>query len=151
MVGRFSAADKRALVVCFLAALLVRAGVVTLTSERLQADTDGYGMMAENLRVHGVYGVDAGDGVQASAFRPPLYPAILATLVQNGKLSLSRVAMLHVLIGALTAALAFVAAAQPQYGKGTRVLPATNLDVVVELCRSLPAYDIEIRPVIDPT
>lgn len=34
---------------------------------------------------------------------------------------------------------------------GYYLLEAPNLDSVIELCRSLPAYDIEIRPVIDPT
>ena len=33
----------------------------------------------------------------------------------------------------LAVALAFVAAAQPQYGRGTRLIPATNLDLVIVL------------------
>jgi hypothetical protein len=32
---------------------------------------------------------------------------------------------------------------------GFYVLEAPDLDTVIELCRILPAYDIEIRPVID--
>lgn len=32
---------------------------------------------------------------------------------------------------------------------GYYLLEAPDLDVVVELCRTLPAYDIEIRPVIE--
>jgi len=32
---------------------------------------------------------------------------------------------------------------------GYYLIGAPNLDTVVELCRSLPAYDIEIRPVLD--
>lgn len=33
---------------------------------------------------------------------------------------------------------------------GYYLLEAPNLDVVIELCRVLPAYDIEIRPTLDP-
>lgn len=32
---------------------------------------------------------------------------------------------------------------------GFYVLEAPDLDTVIELCRILPAYDIEIRPVVD--
>lgn len=34
---------------------------------------------------------------------------------------------------------------------GYYLVDAPDLDTVIELCRSLPAYDIDIRPVIDPT
>ncbi len=46
------------------------------------------------------------------------------------------------LLGAL--ALALVAAARPQYGKGTRIVPATNLDVVlvVDYSKSMYARDV---------
>src|SRR6187402_3969010 len=33
----------------------------------------------------------------------------------------------------LAVALSFIALAQPQYGRGTRLIPATNLDVVIVL------------------
>jgi len=32
---------------------------------------------------------------------------------------------------------------------GYYVLDAPNLDTVIDLCRVLPAYDIDIRPVLD--
>ncbi|MEM9073159.1 MAG: YciI family protein [Myxococcota bacterium] len=32
---------------------------------------------------------------------------------------------------------------------GYYLVEAPNLDTVIELCRSLPAYDIEIRPVLE--
>jgi Ca-activated chloride channel family protein len=43
------------------------------------------------------------------------------------------------------AALAFLAAARPQYGKGTRLVPATDVDVilVLDLSKSMYARDIE--------
>lgn len=43
-------------------------------------------------------------------------------------------------------ALAFVAAAQPQYGRGTRIVPATNLDVVLVLDFSKSMYARDISP-----
>jgi Ca-activated chloride channel family protein len=45
----------------------------------------------------------------------------------------------------LATALAFVAAARPQYGKGTRLVPATNVDVVIVLdySKSMFARDVE--------
>jgi Ca-activated chloride channel family protein len=46
------------------------------------------------------------------------------------------------LLGAM--ALALVAAARPQYGKGTRIVPATNLDVVlvIDFSKSMYARDV---------
>lgn len=46
----------------------------------------------------------------------------------------------------LATALAFVAMAGPQYGKGTRLIPATNLDVVVVLDYSKSMYARDIAP-----
>jgi len=43
-------------------------------------------------------------------------------------------------------ALAFVAMAQPQYGRGTRLIPATNLDVVIALDYSKSMYARDIAP-----
>jgi Ca-activated chloride channel family protein len=43
-------------------------------------------------------------------------------------------------------ALAFVAAAQPQYGRGTRLIPATNLDLVIVLDYSKSMYARDIVP-----
>jgi Ca-activated chloride channel family protein len=42
--------------------------------------------------------------------------------------------------------LAFVAAARPQYGKGTRIVPATNVDVVVVLDYSKSMYAQDVEP-----
>ncbi|HVY48456.1 MAG TPA: VWA domain-containing protein [Minicystis sp.] len=46
----------------------------------------------------------------------------------------------------LAVALAFVAAARPQYGKGTRLIPATNLDVVIALDFSKSMYARDVEP-----
>jgi Ca-activated chloride channel family protein len=50
-----------------------------------------------------------------------------------------------VLLVAATA-LAFVAAARPQYGKGTRLIPATNVDVVIVLDYSKSMYARDVEP-----
>ena len=46
----------------------------------------------------------------------------------------------------LGVALAFVAAARPQYGKGTRLIPATNVDVVIVLDYSKSMYARDVEP-----
>ena len=46
----------------------------------------------------------------------------------------------------LGVAFAFVAAARPQYGKGTRLIPATNIDVVVVLDYSKSMYARDVEP-----
>jgi Ca-activated chloride channel family protein len=46
----------------------------------------------------------------------------------------------------IAVALGFVALAQPQYGRGTRLVPATNLDVVVALDYSKSMYARDVAP-----
>jgi Ca-activated chloride channel family protein len=46
----------------------------------------------------------------------------------------------------LAVAAGFVALAQPQYGRGTRVLPATNLDVIIVLDYSKSMYARDVTP-----
>jgi Ca-activated chloride channel family protein len=46
----------------------------------------------------------------------------------------------------LAVLLSFIALAQPQYGRGTRLIPATNLDVVVVLDYSKSMYAKDIAP-----
>jgi Ca-activated chloride channel family protein len=46
----------------------------------------------------------------------------------------------------LAVALAFVAAARPQYGKGTRLVPAMNVDVVIVLDYSKSMYARDVEP-----
>ena len=46
----------------------------------------------------------------------------------------------------LAVALSFIALSQPQYGRGTRLIPATNLDVVVVLDYSKSMYAKDITP-----
>ena len=46
----------------------------------------------------------------------------------------------------IAVALSFVALAEPQYGRGTRLIPATNLDVVIVLDYSKSMYAKDISP-----
>lgn len=46
----------------------------------------------------------------------------------------------------LATALAFVAAAQPQYGQGTKLIPATNIDVMLVLDFSKSMYARDVTP-----
>jgi Ca-activated chloride channel family protein len=46
----------------------------------------------------------------------------------------------------LAVAFGFLAAAQPQYGRGTRIIPATNLDVVLVLDYSKSMYARDVKP-----
>jgi Ca-activated chloride channel family protein len=64
----------------------------------------------------------------------------LATARAGGRRALKGVFLV------LALALAFVALAQPQYGRGSRVIPATNLDVVLVLDYSKSMYARDIPP-----
>ena len=46
----------------------------------------------------------------------------------------------------LAVAFGFLAAAQPQYGRGTRIIPATNLDVIVVLDFSKSMHARDVKP-----
>ncbi len=46
----------------------------------------------------------------------------------------------------LAVAFGFFAAAQPQYGRGTRIIPATNLDVIVALDYSKSMHARDVKP-----
>jgi Ca-activated chloride channel family protein len=46
----------------------------------------------------------------------------------------------------IATALCFVAAARPQYGKGTKLIPATNIDVVLVLDYSKSMYAQDVEP-----
>ncbi len=142
MRERIQASDKRALVVCFLLALVVRTGVVTVQSNKLEADTDGYRQLAENLRTHGTLGFQQVDGVRPTAFRPPLYPVLLSVFVRNGELVLSRVAMLHVALGGLTAAGVWAAARMTGLQRGAWV-SAVVVAIDPLLLNSTPAVMTE--------
>ncbi|QDT93862.1 glycosyltransferase family 39 protein [Gimesia algae] len=91
------------LLVLFLASGL-RLTMVVLQSDQLQEDRDAYIAIARNLAAgHGFTSsrVAEGPDVEPTAFRPPLYPCLLAALyyVKAGALG---VGLMQVLLGALT-------------------------------------------------
>ncbi len=92
------------LFLALLLATVVRGGVMLVGWEQLRADPDSYHRLAENLVQHGVYGFENAP----TAFRPPLYPCLLAGLKLFGENDLRSIAMMHWLLGVATALLVFL-------------------------------------------
>lgn len=89
---------------------LVRGGVLYARFDQLQADPDAYRRLAETLVATGVYGNPlplSRDVPQPTAFRPPLYPFLLAALAQQGQVTSACVALLHGACGLLTVAMVY--------------------------------------------
>lgn len=85
--------------VLFFAALL-RGGVLWVMRENLNEDRDAYREIAENLATYRVYGLGKDGEPRPTAYRPPLYPVILAKLAGEGlQVTPLRVAVLHWLLG----------------------------------------------------
>ncbi len=82
-----------------LLALLVRIAVIGAFHENLAADPDAYGQLAQNVALQGEFSFGAG---RPTAFRPPLYPVLLAPLAGKQGVSRTGVAALHVGLGLLT-------------------------------------------------
>lgn len=85
-------------------ALMVRLVFVVVGVNSLNADPDAYRTIAENLRQNGIYGSNS----SPTAFRPPLYPVILAAFSINGSVTPAIVGGLHVMFGVVTVVLTFV-------------------------------------------
>ncbi|HEV3340266.1 MAG TPA: glycosyltransferase family 39 protein [Pirellulales bacterium] len=83
-----------------LLAVFVRGGVLVAQHDRLTADPDGYRTLAQNLVEHGVMG----RGTQPSAYRPPLYPIVLAACVAGPWKSETAIGLVHFALGLLTVA-----------------------------------------------
>lgn len=93
-----------ALLLILLLAGGLRLTIVVLQSDQLQEDRDAYIVIARNLVAgHGFTSsrVEEGQDIQPTAFRPPLYPCLLAALyyVKSGSLG---VGLTQVLLGLLT-------------------------------------------------
>ena len=103
--GRRSCFMHQMLLVLAVAAL-VRCGVIGLRWDRLSRDDDGYRLIAENLHRHGMYSrSDPRVTPQPTAYRPPLYPLVLAATSCGGRVSPLVVAVVHGVLGLLTVAL----------------------------------------------
>lgn len=104
-------------------AFAVRGGFLAIKSGDLADDPDGYRQLAANLVDHGVYGDEATDesegqpSVRPTAFRPPLYPLVLALLSGAGGMGQTPAAILHLLLGVATVVLVHALARQWQLGR----------------------------------
>ncbi|MBX7164851.1 MAG: phospholipid carrier-dependent glycosyltransferase [Pirellulales bacterium] len=103
-------------------ALVLRAGVLVVEFGTLAADPDAYRALAANLRQHGVLG----NGERPTAFRPPLYPLLLAPVLGAGDRG---IAGLHFVLGAGTVILAGLLARAAGRGE---LAPAAMLLVAVD-------------------
>ena len=85
----------------------LRFAAIVLPGNLLQTDPDGYLRLANGLVESGVYGLIDEAGIpHATAFRPPLYPVLLAaTIWCTGSASLWAIASLHAGLATLSAAL----------------------------------------------
>ena len=72
----------RWLVILIAVATLLRLAMAGLSSEDLQRDPDAYVRLANTLVRHGAYAQPGGE--VPTAFRPPLYPGLLAGLLEIG-------------------------------------------------------------------
>ncbi len=104
-----------------LVALVVRGGVLVLSPRALEDDPDGYRAVAENLLRHGTFGA----GNTPTAYRPPLYPLMLAPCLALGPWSRAAIGVLHVGLGVATVWLTFRVA--QRWGLGRWALPAALL------------------------
>ena len=84
-------------------AAFLRVGAVTARWSHLSADPDAYRLIAENLVQRGVFSRSPGHSPPTpTAFRPPLYPLVLAATAWQGEVTPVGVAVLHVVLGSLT-------------------------------------------------
>ncbi len=91
------------LLVVLVLALVVRVGVLVVSSQALAADPDGYRGVAANLLEHGCFGA----GRRPIATRPPLYPLLVAACLAVDGGSRIMLAALHVVMGVATVWLTF--------------------------------------------
>lgn len=111
-----------------LAALLIRGAAVAALADGLAADPDGYRQLAECLLRTGTFGnlaESAGTGdrsqtpvARPTAYRPPLYPLLLAAVGFFAGLSPPVIGGLNVALGAASTVLVFHAARAWRLGRG---------------------------------
>ena len=100
----FPEPTRIAIFAVLIGALLIRGAFVVASADSLRADPDAYRTIAENLRQNGIYGSNAAP----TAFRPPLYPVLLAALAIKGEVTPLIAGGLNVLFGAATVVLTFL-------------------------------------------
>lgn len=97
-------ADRLTLAGVLLLTLVVRGGVLWTLRGNLADDPDAYRQIAENVLRYGVFGMGTGSNPRPTAYRPPLYAIVLSNLAtaDGESVSLTKVAVLHVLLGVAT-------------------------------------------------
>ena len=101
-------------------AVPLRAAVLWALSDDLVKDVDGYRELAVNLRQHGTFGwadPSRSDGIRPTAFRPPLYPALLAPFATDRTVSPLAAGLLHFVMGLATISLVYATAMQWGLGR----------------------------------
>ena len=112
--------SKRTLLGVALIALLVRGLFLATSLAVLSGDPDGYRAMAIRLRATGEFTrVDSQGVPYATAYRPPLYPALLALVGNATNVPNVSIAVLHTLLGAATVVLTFLLAQRLAMGRAS--------------------------------
>lgn len=93
--------DRRWLWLAF-ATLAIRGGFLAARYERLAADPDGYRALAANVLACGVFG----HGEVPTAYRPPLYPLLVAGCLASAADARWAIAACHLVLGLMTVLLA---------------------------------------------
>ncbi|MGI8980806.1 MAG: glycosyltransferase family 39 protein [Pirellulaceae bacterium] len=98
------------LLAVLLFAALLRGGVLWVMRDNLNEDRDAYREIGENLATYRIYGLGKdGEQPRPTAYRPPLYPVLLAKLAGEGlAVTPLRVAILHWLLGMGTVGLTWL-------------------------------------------
>lgn len=122
MGARAIAVAARPLTVLAVAAV-VRIAVALAGLEQLTADPDSYRQLAETFARTGIYGrPDPTDGaIYPTAYRPPLYPLLLACFATETGVPRSWIAGLHVALGVGTVALVLRAGQRLRLGRRAAV------------------------------
>jgi len=116
-----------------LLAFCVRGGVLLAGWPRFRDDPDGYRQLAQNLLDHGTFGYtvvrDGERRIVPTAYRPPVYPLVLAAVGTIGGVGVPTVAWLHLVFGVATVALVYAVAVGPL---GSRVASLAALLVTFD-------------------
>lgn len=92
--------------ILLILATVVRGGTLVASWDRFQDDPDGYRQLARNLLEHGTFGYpvprDDQTKVIPTAYRPPVYPMLLAAFGAARDVDTLSVAVLHGLLGVAT-------------------------------------------------
>lgn len=124
-----------------VAALAVRGGVLSLGAGRLHADPDSYRQLALGVLDYGVYGypeangADSASPLRPTAYRPPLYPLLLAAIGGCDGVGAGSVALLHLMLGVGTVLLVYRVGRQWRWGR-----PAAAGAALLTACDPLLLY-----------